>query len=221
MKTEKIPMDKIVENEYNPNEMDENKFEKLVLNIKRKGFRKPIEVRKSGDKYVIIDGAHRFRACKELGHTEIDCIVDDVDDTEAMIDTLNANIHGSHNPYKEAKIFKQINERYALKDIEKLTIYGQSEIKDRMELLNLSPSIQAQIEQMEKSEAKEAPVVLTFMVKESEKGLVESALATVGDGADRNKAFLELCKKFASGVEVDNGEEEIEKQDEQGNEQGE
>ena len=155
-------------------------------------------------------------------HTpEIDCIVDDVDDTEAMIDTLNANIHGSHNPYKEAKIFKQINERYALKDIEKLTIYGQSEIKDRMELLNLSPSIQAQIEQMEKSEAKEAPVVLTFMVKESEKGLVESALATVGDGADRNKAFLELCKKFASEVEVDNGEEEIEKQDEQGNEQGE
>ena len=59
MKTEKIPMDKIVENEYNPNEMDENKFEKLVLNIKRKGFRKPIEVRKHGDKYVIIDGASK------------------------------------------------------------------------------------------------------------------------------------------------------------------
>jgi len=32
---------------------------------------------------------------------------------------------------------------------------------------------------------------------------------------------LELCKKFASEVEVNNGEEEIEKQDEQGNEQGE
>lgn len=200
MKTEKIPMDKIVENEYNPNEMDDGKFQKLVLNIKRKGFRKPIEIRRAGDKYIIIDGAHRFKACKELGYTEIDCIVDDVDETEAMIDTLNANIHGVHNPYKEAGIFKQVHERYALKDIEKLTIYGQSEIKDRLELLNLSPNIQREIEEREKAEMKEAPVVLTFMIKESERGMVESALSSCQSASDRNKAFVELCQKAIEGV---------------------
>lgn len=210
MKTEKISMNKIVENEYNPNEMDENKFKKLVLNIKRKGFRKPIEVRKVGENYVIIDGAHRFRACKELGYTEIDCIVDDVDETEAMIDTLNANIHGTHNPYKEAQVFKQIHERYTLKDIEKLTVYGQSEIKDRMELLNLSPSIQKELERKEREEMKQAPVVLTFMIKEFEKELVDRALSQCENASDKNKALVELCKKFIEKGDVKNGEKENE-----------
>lgn len=203
-------MNKIVENEYNPNEMDANKFKKLVLNIKRKGFRKPIEVRKVGENYVIIDGAHRFRACKELGYTEIDCIVDDVDETEAMIDTLNANIHGTHNPYKEAQVFKQIHERYTLKDIEKLTVYGQSEIKDRMELLNLSPSIQKELERKEREEMKQAPVVLTFMIKEFEKEIVDRALSQCENASDKNKALVELCKKFIEKSDVKNGEKENE-----------
>jgi ParB family chromosome partitioning protein len=196
MKTEKIAVELIVENEYNPNEMDENKFKKLVQNIKRKGFRKPIEVRQAGKKYVIIDGAHRFRACKELGYKEVDCIVDNVDETEAMIDTLNANIHGTHNPYKEAQMFKNIHERYALKDIEKLTIYGQAEIKDRMELLNLSPSIQKELEKQERAEAREAPVILTFMVKEADKDLIIAALNQCENRSDKNRALVELCKKF-------------------------
>ncbi len=137
MKTERISVNLIDENEYNPNEMDENHYLKLVQNIKRKGFRKPIEVRKNGERYTIVDGAHRFRACKELGYTEVECIVDDIDITEAMVDTLNANIHGSHNPYKEALMFKQIHERYTLQDIEKLTVFNQIELKDRMDLLGL------------------------------------------------------------------------------------
>jgi len=200
MKTEKISLDLIQENKYNPNEMDENKFKKLVLNIKRKGFRKPIEVRKVGEKYIIIDGAHRFKACKELGHTEIDCIVDNVDETEAMVDTLNANIHGSHNPYKEAQMFKNIHERYALKDIEKLTVYGQNEIKDRLELLNLSPSIQKELEQQELRESKEAPVVLTFMVKEADKGIIMEALSLCENAKDKNRALVELCKNAISNM---------------------
>lgn len=209
MKTEKIQMDLIVENEYNPNEMDMSKFKKLVLNIKRKGFRKPIEVRKVGEKYVIIDGAHRFRACKELGHTEIDCIVDNVDETEAMVDTLNANIHGSHNPYKEAQMFKKINQRYQLQDIEKLTVYDQSVIKDRLELLGLPDNIKRELEERQEKERKEAPVVLTFIVKESEKQIVFDALGMIGDVSDKGKALVELCKVFASG-EIKPAEEVIE-----------
>ncbi len=194
MKTERISVNLIDENEYNPNEMDENHYKKLVQNIKRKGFRKPIEVRKNGERYTIVDGAHRFRACKELGYTEVDCIVDEIDVTEAMVDTLNANIHGSHNPYKEAMMFKQIHDRYTLQDIEKLTAYGQTEIKDRMDLLGLPANVQKMIEELQEKERKEAPVVLTFIVKETERQLVMDALGLFEDASDKNKALLALCK---------------------------
>ena len=205
MKTERIPMGLIDENEYNPNEMDENHYLKLVQNIKKKGFRKPIEVRKNGERYTIVDGAHRFRACKELGYTEVDCIVDEIDVTEAMVDTLNANIHGSHNPYKEAMMFKQIHDRYTLQDIEKLTVFGQSEIKDRIELLGLPANVQKMIEDLQEKERKEAPVVLTFIIKETERQLVMDALGLFEDASDKNKALLALCKSALEKQVISDG----------------
>lgn len=205
MKTERISVNLIDENEYNPNEMDENHYKKLVQNIKRKGFRKPIEVRKNGERYTIVDGAHRFRACKELGYTEVDCIVDVIDVTEAMVDTLNANIHGSHNPYKEAMMFKQIHDRYTLQDIEKLTAYGQIEIKDRMDLLGLPANVQKMIEELQEKERKEAPVVLTFIVKETERQLVMDALGLFEDASDKNKALLALCKSALEKQVISDG----------------
>ena len=205
MKTERIPMELIDENEYNPNEMDENHYLKLVQNIKKKGFRKPIEVRKNGERYTIVDGAHRFRACKELGYTEVDCIVDEIDVTEAMVDTLNANIHGSHNPYKEAMMFKQIHDRYTLQDIEKLTVFGQSEIKDRIELLGLPANVQKMIEDLQEKERKEAPVVLTFIIKETERQLVMDALGLFEDASDKNKALLALCKSALEKEVISDG----------------
>ncbi|MFH1473484.1 MAG: ParB/RepB/Spo0J family partition protein [Candidatus Aenigmatarchaeota archaeon] len=205
MKTERISVNLIDENEYNPNEMDENHYKKLVQNIKRKGFRKPIEVRKNGERYTIVDGAHRFRACKELGYTEVDCIVDEIDVTEAMVDTLNANIHGSHNPYKEAMMFKQIHDRYTLQDIEKLTAYGQTEIKDRMDLLGLPANVQKMIEELQEKERKEAPVVLTFIVKETERQLVMDALGLFEDASDKNKALLALCKSALEKQVISDG----------------
>ncbi|MCF7798983.1 ParB/RepB/Spo0J family partition protein [Candidatus Woesearchaeota archaeon] len=200
MKTELIQVSEIIENEYNPNEMDDNSFQKLVLNIKRKGFRKPLEVRKIDDKYVIIDGVHRFKACKQLGFTEVECIVDNVDETEAMVDTLNANIHGTHNPYKEAMMFKKINQRYKLEDMEKVLNFDQTIIKDRLELLGLPDDIKRQIEDREEKEKREAPVVLSFVLKESEKNLVMEAIQRSENAEDPSKALVEICEKFISST---------------------
>lgn len=208
MKTERISVNLIDENEYNPNEMDENHYLKLIQNIKRKGFRKPIEVRKNGERYTIVDGAHRFRACKELGYTEVECIIDEIDVTEAMVDTLNANIHGTHNPYKEALMFKQIHDRYTLQDIEKLTVFNQNELKDRMDLLGLPANVQKQIEELQDKEQREAPVVLTFIIKETEKQTVMDALNSTENASNRNRALVEICQKILGSKQ-----REVEKHD--------
>jgi ParB/RepB/Spo0J family partition protein len=201
MKTELIKVEDIIENEYNPNEMDDGSFQKLVLNIKRKGFRKPLEVRKVNDKYIIIDGAHRFKACKQLGHKEVECIVDNVDETEAMVDTLNANIHGTHNPYKEAQMFKKINQRYKLQDMEKVMNYDQAIIKDRLELLGLPDDIKRQLEEKEEKEKQEAPVVLSFVLTQSEMDIVTDAINRTENPEDQSKALVEICEKFVSITE--------------------
>jgi ParB/RepB/Spo0J family partition protein len=64
-----ININLIEENTRNPNSMQKHKYTALVENIKRSNgnYKQPILVREKGEgRYEIIDGAHRYRACKEL-----------------------------------------------------------------------------------------------------------------------------------------------------------
>jgi hypothetical protein len=46
----------------------------LMEDIKKNGLKKPLEVRKHGEKYIIIDGIHRLRALYLLGWTKFPCV---------------------------------------------------------------------------------------------------------------------------------------------------
>lgn len=59
----------------NPNKMEPEQLSMLAEAIRRKGFLQPILVRPVGDQYEIIDGHHRTRAAREVGLTEIPCLV--------------------------------------------------------------------------------------------------------------------------------------------------
>jgi geranylgeranyl pyrophosphate synthase len=56
-----------------------------------------------------------------------------------------------------------------------------------------SANVQKQIEEMQEKERKEAPVVLTFIIKETEKQIVMDAL-DLFEESDKNKALLALSK---------------------------
>lgn len=48
----------------------------FVESIKRDGLLQPLTLGKNGgDKYVLLDGERRFRACKQLGMTEVECYI--------------------------------------------------------------------------------------------------------------------------------------------------
>lgn len=102
-KLEMIPVSRLRENAWNPNEMDEEDFEQLVAEVRRLGrVAKPVVVRPCGEHFEIIDGAHNFRAARDVGLEEVLCEIDeDMSDIEARIQTYMRNQHGTHDPLLE------------------------------------------------------------------------------------------------------------------------
>ena len=63
----------------------EDGLRELTESIKEQGLIVPIKVRSIGDAYEIIYGHRRAEACRRAGMHEIECIVDGMDDTNALI----------------------------------------------------------------------------------------------------------------------------------------
>lgn len=109
-----VKMDDIVVNEYNPNEMDEELYNELVIDIRRNGLINPLTVAPADDgKYILIDGEHRYRAARDAGIEEVPCLLFDFDDDEQKVHNIRWNVlHGQINPVKFTALFDSLVERY-------------------------------------------------------------------------------------------------------------
>jgi len=72
-------------------------FINLVDSIRVRGLMNPISVREKevdgSTVYYLVDGLHRFTACKEVGFDEIPCNVLNVSDSEVLAAQIMANVH--------------------------------------------------------------------------------------------------------------------------------
>src|ERR1035441_3462153 len=67
-----IPLVSVEPNPWNPNVQPDAIYKKLVQSIKEQGFIGSILVRTLPDgNYQILDGEHRYKACRELGKDSI------------------------------------------------------------------------------------------------------------------------------------------------------
>ena len=74
--------------------LDNDDFKKLTESVKDNGILEPIIVRKKeNDRYEIISGHRRKRACELNGYTKIPCLIRDMSDDEAIIYTVDSNMH--------------------------------------------------------------------------------------------------------------------------------
>lgn len=109
-----IPVGKITPNDYNPNYMPSDVFNALKEHTKRV-FWGGIIVRKdpeNKDKYVIIDGEHRYLALKANGDTQIPCFIapDDFTRDEAVLETITINKErGYLTPVETGHLLKKLN----------------------------------------------------------------------------------------------------------------
>ncbi|MEW5994993.1 MAG: ParB/RepB/Spo0J family partition protein [Candidatus Zixiibacteriota bacterium] len=83
--------------------IDQDKIEELARSINKYGLRNPIHVRKIGDRFEIIEGHRRFLAHRWLGLHDIRCFIDEVDDRQTRLLSIQENIQRADlTPIEEA-----------------------------------------------------------------------------------------------------------------------
>lgn len=199
-----IPIEQIHPNSFNSNEMSDEEQRKIKEDILANGFFGAILVRPvASGGFEIVDGEHRWRALREIGISEVPCLVVEHDDAKAQINSIRLNTErGNQNPKKVGKIIQSLEASgMTLPQIERDLIYSQAELEDRKDLLLLPENIEEMIQTREAAEREQMSLIFSFMVPSAYQDYVDRAIEMFGDR--KGQSFGEMCKKF---VEENGGE---------------
>lgn len=133
MEFKELSIDEIEPNEWNPNEMDEVAFQRLIKEIKEVGFINPIQVVPVGDKYRIIGGEHRYRAALILGMEKIPAIILEdkkfSDEELQKFLTVRLNmLRGKLNPMKFMELYDEFAKKYGEDKVQELMAITDKEV---------------------------------------------------------------------------------------------
>lgn len=99
MNVKLVPIDKVQANDYNPNKMESKMFRLLKKSIVEDGLTMPIVTYydESIDKYIIVDGFHRYAVLLKLNVTNIPVSIIEKSINERRISTIRHNkAKGTH-----------------------------------------------------------------------------------------------------------------------------
>jgi len=148
--TQKAPVEvditDIIPNSEQPRQkFDSDKLIELAESIKSKGLIQPIIVTKQGEKYVIIAGERRWRACGLAGLKKIPVIVKDInDDKERLELALIENIQREDlNSVEVAVAYKNLIEKfgYTQEELAKIVGKSRSAVANLLRLLKLPKEV--------------------------------------------------------------------------------
>lgn len=120
-------------------------LEGLTRSIIEKGLLEPIILRPvGGDRYEIVAGERRWRACKAAGWKEIPSIVRSMEEHESLEAALVENIQRSDlNPVEEARAYRSLASEFGLthEEIAKKVTRDRSTVTNLLRLLVLPDSV--------------------------------------------------------------------------------
>lgn len=102
----RVPLEKIQANDYNPNKVAPPEMELLETSIWEDGYTQPVVTYydEENDKYIVVDGFHRYRVCKESKRVNereqgyLPIVVIDKQIGDRMASTIRHNrARGTHN----------------------------------------------------------------------------------------------------------------------------
>ncbi|WP_328770324.1 ParB/RepB/Spo0J family partition protein [Streptomyces sp. NBC_00286] len=145
-----LPLDSISPNPRQPREVfDEDALAELVTSIKEVGLLQPVVVRQLGpDRYELIMGERRWRACREAGLEAIPAIVRATEDEKLLLDALLENLHRAQlNPLEEAAAYDQLLKDFNCTHDQLADRIGRSrpQVSNTLRLLKLSPAVQRRV----------------------------------------------------------------------------
>jgi len=203
-----VPLDDLVPNPWNANVMSEELQAKLTAHIKRTGRYPHLIVRPHPEqpgKYQVLDGHHRLKILRELGHTEARCDVWRVDDREAklLLATLN-RLEGQDVPVRRAALIHELLGEMSLDDLAGLLPETDRQLEDLHALLEFpAEEIAALLDEQAEEEEKVLPRVISFVVTADQELVIEQAVELASDGTpgrDRKaRGLTNLARRFMEG----------------------
>jgi ParB family chromosome partitioning protein len=144
-----IPVDAIDPNPEQPRRVfDAEEIRGLADSIRRHGVLQPVVVRRAGDRYEMVVGERRWRACREAGLATIPAVVADLEDRSRLEVALVENIQRRDlNPIELAHAFHALREAGASQEeIGERVGLDRSSVANHLRLLELPSEMQADVE---------------------------------------------------------------------------
>lgn len=146
-----VPVEYLQRGKYQPRrDMHEEALQELAESIKAQGVMQPIVIRPIDvDRYEIIAGERRWRACQLAGLEKIPAIIRDVPDEAAVAMALIENIQREDlNVVEEAVALKRLQDEFTLTHQEVADAVGKSRtaVSNILRLLNLCAEVRTMLE---------------------------------------------------------------------------
>ena len=143
---DEIPIEWIKPGKYQPRKiMDDEPLQELAASIRAQGVMQPIVLRTIAEnRYEIIAGERRWRACQIAGLGKIPAVIKDVNDEAAVAMSLIENIQREDlNPMEEAVALQLLIEEFDLTHQQVADAVGKSRtaVTNFLRLNNLSPEV--------------------------------------------------------------------------------
>ena len=147
-----LPLEFLQRGKYQPRvDFDEAALQELSESIQAQGVMQPIVVRSiAADRYEIVAGERRWRACQLAALDTIPAIVREISDETAIAMALIENIQRENlNPLEEARALKRLQTEFELSQQEVATAVGKSRpvIAKLLRLLSLEREVSEMLEQ--------------------------------------------------------------------------
>lgn len=147
-----LPLEYLQRGRYQPRtDMRPESLDELAESIKAQGVMQPVLVRPLAgeNRYEIIAGERRWRACQKAGLDTIPAIIRDVPDEAAIAMALIENIQREDlNPMEEAIALQRLQDEFELTQQEVADAVGKSRsaVANLLRLMSLSESVKTLLE---------------------------------------------------------------------------